>query len=47
MQIKTFFMRTPLINILVFGLGFLLLIAHMFKKIIHMWKHLHKKKNSS
>tara|TARA_B100000674_G_scaffold404419_1_gene350805 strand:+ start:21 stop:941 length:921 start_codon:yes stop_codon:yes gene_type:complete len=32
MQIKTFFTRTPLINILVFGLGFLLLIAHIFKK---------------
>lgn len=32
MQIKTFFTRTPLINILVFGLGFLLLFAHMFKK---------------
>ena len=32
MQIKTFFTRTPLINIFVFGLGFLLLIAHIFKK---------------
>lgn len=32
MQVKTLFTRTPLINILVFGLGFLLLIAHMFKK---------------
>ena len=32
MQIKTFFTRTPLINIFVFGLGFLLLIAHIFKR---------------
>ena len=32
MQFKTFLTRTPLINILVFGLGFLLLITHIFKK---------------